>query len=346
MTRSRVREPSDDRTLPIELVRAAASFAIAQEWDVNGILHQAGIPPLLLAQGRARITESQATSIIQALWHHTDDEAFGMGAHPLPRGSFRLLLYGASGAPDLGTAVERVRGFGRAMPALPPVELVRDGDRARLTLDLASGFDDPAHLMTYTGLAVAHRVMSWAVARPIPLRAVELPFPAPASREMPDLVFGAPQVYDAPLPGLVFDATWLTAPLMRDEAAVDLFVARSPAGLLARPTSDGTSTADRVRRLVIQGLRGAHLTGDEIAERLAMSPQTLRRKLAAEGTPLRQIRDEVLRDAAVSALVGGDESLTDLAARLGFSEPSAFTRAFRRWTGSPPSAYRREADST
>ncbi|KAA1421824.1 AraC family transcriptional regulator [Nocardioides humilatus] len=343
MERRRTRSSAPDRTLPIELVRAAVSFAIAQQWDVNQILHQAGIPPLLLAQGRARITEAQATSIVQAMWHYTDDEAFGMGAHPLPRGSFRLLLYGASGAPDLGAALDRVQGFSRAMPALPPVGLVRDGDAARLSLDLTQGFDDPEHLMTYTGLAVAHRVMSWAVARPIPLRAVELPFRAPASREMPELVFGAPQVYETPRPALVFDASWLTAPLMRDEAAVDLFVARSPAGLLARPTNDRTSTADQVRRLVVQGLRSEQPPADHIAERLAMSPQTLRRKLAAQETSLRQIRDEVLRDAAVSALVAGNESLAEIAERLGFSEPSAFTRAFRRWTGSPPSAYRRES---
>ncbi|WP_183092760.1 AraC family transcriptional regulator [Nocardioides stalactiti] len=331
---------ADDRTLPIELVRAAVSFAIAQEWDVNAILHEAGIPPLLLAQGRSRVTEAQATSIVQALWAHTDDEALGMGTHPLPRGSFRLLLYGASGAPDLGTALERVRGFGRAMPALPPVQLDVDNDEARIVLDVERGFDDPEHLVTFTGLAVAHRVMCWAVARPIPLIRVELPFHAPASREMPDLVFGAPQVYEAPRPALVLESSWLTAPLMRDEAAVDEFVARSPAGLLARPTADRTSTADLVRRLVVQGLRADQPTGDEIAERLAMSPQTLRRRLAAEETSLRRLRDDVLRDAAVAALVAGEESMAEIAERLGFSEPSAFTRAFRRWTGSPPSAYR------
>jgi len=71
-----------------------------------------------------------------------------------------------------------------------------------------------------------------------------------------------------------------------------------------------------------------------------MSPQTLRRKLAAEGTSLREIRETVLRDAAVTALVQGEEPIAEIAERMGFSEPSAFTRAFRRWTGSPPSAYR------
>ena len=52
------------------------------------------------------------------------------------------------------------------------------------------------------------------------------------------------------------------------------------------------------------------------------------------------------RDAAIITLARGDESLNDLAQRLGFSEPSAFHRAFRRWTGSAPGAYRATQQDT
>jgi AraC-like DNA-binding protein len=331
-------------TLPIELVRSATAFAIRRGWDVNGILHEAGIPPLLLAEGRARVTEEQGTRIVRALWRLTDDEAFGIGTHPLPRGSFRLLLYGLTGAPDLGAALERAQGFAAAIPALPKLEVSVDEDLARVAWDRFGVADDPDHLLAYTSLAVVHRIMAWGVARPVPLHHVELPFAAPASTEMPDLVFGAPQVYGAACPAITFDAALLRAPLMRDERELDEFIARSPAGLLARVEA-GAATTDRVRRLVEQGLRdSSHLDGDEIARRLAISPQTLRRKLAAEGTSLREIRETVLRDAAVTSLVDGRESLAEISQRLGFSEPSAFTRAFRRWTGSPPSAYRAGSD--
>ena len=335
-----------EATLPIELVRSATAFAIRRGWDVNGILHEAGIPPLLLAEGRARVTEEQGTRIVRALWRLTDDEAFGMGSHPLPRGSFRLLLYALTGAPDLGAALDRAQGFAAAIPALPKLEVSLDDDLARVSWDKFGVADDPDHLLAYTSLAVVHRIMAWSIARPVPLHHVEFPFRAPRSTEMPALVFGAPQVYEAPRPALVFDAALLRAPLMRDEKELDEFIARSPAGLLAR-AEDGAATTDQVRRMVEQGLRGSSLPdGDEIASRLAISPQTLRRKLAAEGTSLRQIRETVLRDAAVTALVDGDDSLAQISQRLGFSEPSAFTRAFRRWTGSPPSAYRADAVPT
>ena len=98
----------------------------------------------------------------------------------------------------------------------------------------------------------------------------------------------------------------------RDEKELDEFIARSPAGLLAR-VEERADTRAQVRRLVEQGLTGTQLDGDEIARRLAMSPQTLRRKLAAEGTSLRELRDHVLRDAAVTALVQGDEPIGEIA---------------------------------
>jgi AraC-like DNA-binding protein len=334
----------DSRTLPIDLVRSATQFAIRQGWDVNGLLHEAGIPPMLLAEGRARITEKQAASVVRTLWRQTDDEMFGIGTNALPRGSFRLLCYGVLGAPDLGAALDRFQGFAAAVPAIPPVGMTKDGGTVRMSWDIgAARSSDPEHLMAMAALSVSHRLMSWAIRQEVPLVRVELPYPEPPNVETHQLVFGAPLVFDCEQAALIFDAEILRAPLMRDEKELDEFIARAPAGLLVRQDY-GTSVSDRVLKLVEQGLKGEHSSGEEIAARLAMSPQTLRRKLASEGTSLRDIREQVLRDAAVTSLVQGEETMAELAERLGFSEPSAFTRAFRRWTGSPPSAYRSGSD--
>jgi AraC-like DNA-binding protein len=72
---------------------------------------------------------------------------------------------------------------------------------------------------------------------------------------------------------------------------------------------------------------------------LSISVPHLRRLLRRDGTSLNQLREEVLRDVAIAGLRRG-ESVEVLSARLGFSEPSAFRRAFKRWTGDTPSSYR------
>jgi AraC-like DNA-binding protein len=86
------------------------------------------------------------------------------------------------------------------------------------------------------------------------------------------------------------------------------------------------------------------VTIDDVAKRLTVSAQHLRRLLRDEGTSFREIREEILRDEAISSLVRGGETVEELSDRLGFSEPSAFRRAFRRWTGNPPGSYRQVPD--
>lgn len=99
-----------------------------------------------------------------------------------------------------------------------------------------------------------------------------------------------------------------------------------------------------MRRTLVQALRAAAPARlpevCEVAARLAMSPATLRRRLQAEGTSYQRLKDAVRRDAAITSLVAGHEPIAELAARIGFSEDTAFHRAFRRWTGTTPGAYR------
>ena len=71
-----------------------------------------------------------------------------------------------------------------------------------------------------------------------------------------------------------------------------------------------------------------------------MAPRTLQRRLRGENTSHRQILDRVRRERALRLLPRGELSVAQIAEQLGFSEPSAFNRAFRRWTGRAPSDWR------
>jgi AraC-like DNA-binding protein len=78
-----------------------------------------------------------------------------------------------------------------------------------------------------------------------------------------------------------------------------------------------------------------------VARRLGVSARTLQRRLGEQGTSFAAIVDEVRRDLARREVALGKRSFGEIAFLLGFSQASAFDRAFRRWTGSTPSAYRR-----
>ena len=111
--------------------------------------------------------------------------------------------------------------------------------------------------------------------------------------------------------------------------------------MLLRVEKQG-SKSHQVAQVLAQRLKGAVPPLSEIARELAMSDRNLQRALRNEETSFQKLLDEVRRDLAISHLANPDTSAGQVGFLLGFSEPSAFHRAFRRWTGQAPSSYRKE----
>ena len=111
----------------------------------------------------------------------------------------------------------------------------------------------------------------------------------------------------------------------------------APPIFLARPVKP----AELVKcvRAILRKELGKHCLAADIARRLGMVRRSLERHLSAEGTTFRKIYRQVLLEAAQRLLEAG-ASVSDVAEALGFSEISAFTRAFRRWSGETPSCWK------
>lgn len=326
------------RTIPVRFLRAATSTATLRGVDLGEWMDHLSIDPALLFDDRTRITLEQATKLVQELWELTDDEMVGLGVQPAPRGTFRMICLAVISSPDLGTALSRFRDFSRILPSMPAFTISYGETSTRVTYENDPEYD-PAHFITDIMMSVALRFFGWLAGRRLPIEAVELPYPLPEGADDYDLVFGSRVTFDRPAAVITFSNEMLTLPVVQDEASLEKWLRDSPADLLML-RDYGTTVADQVRRILERGLRGPWPTPDEAASQLSMSAQNMRRLLREEGTSVTKIKEELLRDAAVTALVRGEETVAHLAERLGFSEPSAFHRAFRRWTGSSPGAYR------
>jgi len=116
---------------------------------------------------------------------------------------------------------------------------------------------------------------------------------------------------------------------------------QSPADLLAKP-DEGNSLVAKIRTIIGDDLSQDLPNFDAIASALHTSPQTLRRRLKEEGLSYQELKDQLRRDSALFYLERGDLSIQMVAEKLGFSEPSTFHRAFKKWTGMTPGAYRQE----
>ncbi len=99
--------------------------------------------------------------------------------------------------------------------------------------------------------------------------------------------------------------------------------------------------AERVRHVLRPLLLAGSASHRQVAEQLGVHPRTLGRRLDGEGCTFEQLKDEVRLSVARELLSTSEIGVSDIAASLGYATPSAFVRAFRRWTGSSPSAWRR-----
>ncbi len=154
--------------------------------------------------------------------------------------------------------------------------------------------------------------------------------------------FDAPLEFGAPRDGLALEAAPLDAPLPGANAAMaDYFRREIETRLALEGAAD--SFAERVRGVLARELPSGEPSCALVAQRLALSERTLRRRLAEEGTSLRDLLDQVRRRRAEALLRESGASVGEAAFLLGFSDASTFSRAYRRWHGVAPARHRRAA---
>lgn len=307
--------------------------------DVQALLRRAGIVPALLDSPLSRVTQAQYAALIKLLSRSTRDELWGLCSQPVPLGHFAQMCRLLVQCRTLGEALRTgLAYYHRVLPDFVPrlvvqegqatVRLVGRGERA-----VERGYADRTFCFFTYGLA------SWLVARRIPVlevmyRPLDQGYSSDAGR-----LFQAPVVYDHPWVGFRFEARWLDLPVVQTPQSLQEFLRQAPASLLIR-YRDQTSLSERIRRLLRRHLAGEMPSLEFVSDYLAMTPQTLRRRLRDEGLGYQAIKDDLRRDAAIEYLGQPELTLLDIANRLGFSEASTFHRAFKGWTGLAPGVYR------
>jgi AraC-like DNA-binding protein len=164
--------------------------------------------------------------------------------------------------------------------------------------------------------------------------------PSPERLDEHRRFFRAPIHFDDRVTALVVRRELLAAPLVRSDPGLCAVLERQVHETLARiPKVNALS--ERVRHLIARDLTTGEPHARAIAAALHMSPRTLQRQLGHEGTTLRALVDDLRRDLAGRYLSERKIAIAEVAFLLGFSEASAFHRAFKRWSGTTPAEYRR-----
>lgn len=172
------------------------------------------------------------------------------------------------------------------------------------------------------------------------VKEVHVTHAAPTYRAEYERVFQVPVTFESSKNAIALDQAWMATKVALQPRYV-FGILNEHAERLLKQLQDTKTARGRVESLLMPQLHTGDIGMDKIAETMAMSRQTLFRKLKEEGTTFEKVLDELRHKLAVHYLSGKKVSIAETAYLVGFSEAAAFSRAFKRWTGKSPREMRK-----
>jgi AraC-like DNA-binding protein len=304
----------------------------------------AQIDPRWLGEPDRRLPASAMERLWAAGESLTGDPDLGLrSAESYNPGALSIVGYVILSCRTTGQALERLARYAPLLNEGLHVDLDRHNGITTCRFGAAEGVDSylqrtprQATETLAAGIVLTLQRLTATPPRPV---AVRFRHPAPASIVEHLRLLGPQIEFGQADNAVVYDSAALEAgQLSADPALLEIFEADAHRRLAQLPAHGAVS--GRVSRLLATRLRGEVPSLGHIAAELAMSERSLQRGLRDEATSYRDLVDEVRKDLALAHLARAGTSATDVAFLLGFSEPSAFTRAFKRWTGESPSRFK------
>ncbi len=324
-------------SISVRFVRAALKHVSRMGADPIAILRKNRISPRLLLEEDARISIERFANFQRSVILATGDEASGYAARPLSPGTWEMMCYAVINCTTLEEALHRLCRFFVVLNCGIHCALITQQEHSFITFNYT---EKPSRYGTSTFFFYVHRFASWLIEARFPLVEVCLQGkPWAQAIDYRHMFQGSRVEFEQSENRMVFSSTFLEKPVKQNEQTLKRFL-RHPALTLMTLDLRQSSWTAKVREILRRDL--AHMPElTDVSELLHVHPQTLRRRLAAEGSSYKELKNQLRRDTALHYLSKRGLSIEEVAHRAGFSESSAFIRAFKAWTGVTPYTYRK-----
>lgn len=328
-------------SISIQFVQAALDPVLERGLAAHTLLLNAGISPSLLKAPQGRVTAQNFSALWLGVAALLDDEMFSQDSRRMKAGSFAMLCHMLVHCGALEAALQSMMRFFNL--TLDDFHCRLETDAAHATFVIRERIDarGPRVLGHETLLMMMHGVACWLVGRRLPIRSTDFAYPKPARSVEYPFMYAQELHFDTPETRLRLDRSCLPLPVIQNQHTVKDFLRVAPANIVLK-YKNTTGLAAQIRRQLRAAARTEWPDFDSFARRLHMTPSTLRRRLEGEGQSFQAIKDQLRRDLAIDYLCHTQKSVMEIAGELGFAEPSAFHRAFKKWTGSGPGEYRQK----
>ena len=290
----------------------------------------------------------QETMVPLPIWHELLTQTVALrpepgtplaiGALVKPR-HVGVLGYLVLASKTLAEALQAYQRYERLFYGASLAQVVASDDAVEIRWPRQPLVEDPLH--DQLGIAALVTFMQQQVAQPpIPAR-IRFCSPAPAdSQTAAEAFFGCPVQFDQDDTAVRIPLAYLALPLLHSDPGLRLLLDQQAQAMLqAMPDADAFDRS--LQQTLLRRLPEGDAALATVAAAMHVSVRTLQRRLEARGQTWQQVLDRSREELARQYLADRGLSLSDIALLLGFSEQSAFTRAFKRWSGQTPAQARK-----
>ena len=306
--------------------------------NLEPILQSARLNQPLLDNPQSRIASQQFSQLMRSVWEQSDDEFLGLTTQPSKYGVFRLFADGAIQEQNLHRVYKHLCRFYSLVNQSISLSLYISKGQVELRMRQVQPEIDRNLLFRDFFLLLWHRFPGWLIGKSIPLQQVKMRGAEPAHAAEYRFMFPCPITYGHDYDAFVFSEEELVNPVTQRAENLREHFKQAPLNWFTRQEFTPVYT----RRVMdyLAEYREHEASMQDIADSVNVSERTLRRKLTEEGTSFQEIKDKLRKNMAIYYLSQPDIPISTITNKLGFSEPAAFTRAFKQWTGQTPTLYR------
>ncbi|OHC27996.1 MAG: AraC family transcriptional regulator [Pseudomonadales bacterium RIFCSPLOWO2_12_59_9] len=332
--------------LTAELVPVAyveALLGLAGELGVSRaeLFSAAKVRPQALDNPNGRLSFIDFNLLASAALQRCQEPALGLLlGQRLNVSTHGILGYAVLASANLGQAIQFALKYYRVLGLAFDLDIIEQPGRLQLRAVESMSMGPLSRFAVEGLLASLYSIARFLVGSELKGLAIGFAYPAPAYAARYAEVFGVTAQFDQPYHWLSLPQSYLERPMaLANPGTVQMCEQQCEALLASLDVQDGLLT--RVRRLLL-ARPGDFPDLQSAAQALHTSGRSLRRHLSTLGTSYQQVLDEVRKRLALQYLTTTHLPLYEIAFLLGFSDPSNFRRAFKKWTGKSPGEYRRE----
>ncbi len=309
--------------------------------DVERIVSECKISPTLLKDRNARFPHAAQLQFWRVLEAVSGDESIGLHlANHVPVYRGQVLEYLFLSSPNFGDGLRRAQNYQRLVTDAMQFKLEVEGDAARVVLDFFGDHEPEFRHRDECFVRFLQRYFEALTDGAFETREVNLSHPLQGDIAEYEKHFACPVHFAASEQSLVFAADILSTP--SSHAEPDLLRLHEKVASKQLERLSRKDVVGDVKQVIAEMLELGQPSLESVAERLGMNERVLRSRLTEAGTSFNQVLADYRCVLAKRLLARTDESIADVVYLTGFSEPSTFYRAFKRWTGLTPIEYRQQ----